>query len=128
MAKVEIDVEAMREAGWACGVLARAFAEGFKEGYDDYSFAAAEEDEQKNDPGGQDQQPAPEEKTTISDCRNCWCNQCAKIETCQHIRDGETPDGLRPFPCVGCMEGMRFKPCEEERCKDFEQAASPNYG
>ena len=70
----------------------------------------------------------PVEKTLIGDCRKCWCDQCAKLEQCVHLREGELPDGVRPFPCVGCADGMRFKPCEEERCADFEQGAGFNNG
>ena len=70
----------------------------------------------------------PVEKTLIGDCRKCWCDQCAKLEQCVHLREGALPDGVRPFPCVGCADGMRFKPCEEERCADFEQGAGFNNG
>ena len=56
------------------------------------------------------------------------CDQCAKLEQCVHLREGALPDGVRPFPCVGCADGMRFKPCEEERCADFEQGAGFNNG
>ena len=70
----------------------------------------------------------PVEKTLIGDCRKCWCDQCAKLEQCVHLREGALPDGVRPFPCVGCADGMLFKPCEDERCADFEQGAGFNNG
>ena len=46
-------------------------------------------------------------KTEIGDCRKCWCDQCARLEECEKIREGFTPDGVRPSPCVGCENGMQ---------------------
>ena len=35
---------------------------------------------------------------------------------------------IRPFPCIGCADGMRFKPCEETKCEDFLQGEGLNNG
>ena len=42
--------------------------------------------------------------------------------------EGFTPDGVRPSPCVGCENGMRFKPCEEPQCEEFVQGDGLNNG
>ena len=67
-------------------------------------------------------------KTEIKDCRACWCDACAKLEDCQQHRDGAKPAGIRPFPCIGCLNGMRFKPREEAPCEEYEEAAGCNNG
>ena len=68
------------------------------------------------------------QKTEISDCRKCWCDQCARLEECTQSREGAEPDGIRPFPCIGCGDGMRFKPCEEAKCENFMQSLTQNNG
>ena len=77
---------------------------------------------------GIEEEEEPELKTEIQDCRACWCDACAKIEDCQQHRDGAKPDGIRPFPCIGCLNGMRFKPREEAPCEEYEEAAGYNNG
>lgn len=100
------------------------------EGVEDYTIeqAAREMQEEHDVQEAEEGLKRPVEKTLIGDCRKCWCDQCAKLEQCVHLREGALPDGVRPFPCVGCADGMRFKPCEEERCADFEQGAGFNNG
>lgn len=97
---------------------------------EDYTIeqAAREMQEEHDAQEAEEGLKRPVEKTLIGDCRKCWCDQCAKLEQCVHLREGALPDGARPFPCVGCADGMRFKPCEEERCADFEQGAGFNNG
>ena len=104
-----------------------AFLRGFKEGVDAYDVMEAANDIKEVH---ETEEPLKRDpvKTEIGDCRKCWCDQCAKLEQCVHLREGALPDGVRPFPCVGCADGMRFKPCEEERCADFEQGAGFNNG
>lgn len=99
-------------------------------GVEDYTIeqAAREMQEEHDAQEAEEGLKRPVEKTLIGDCRECWCDQCAKLEQCVHLREGALPDGVRPFPCVGCADGMRFKPCEEERCADFEQGAGFNNG
>jgi hypothetical protein len=111
-------------------VLFRALRRGILEGVEDYTIeqAAREMQEEHDAQEAEEGLKRPVEKTLIGDCRKCWCDQCAKLEQCVHLREGALPDGVRPFPCVGCADGMRFKPCEEERCADFEQGAGFNNG
>ena len=103
---------------------------GILEGVEDYTIeqAAREMQEEHDAQEAEEGLKRPVEKTLIGDCRKCWCDQCAKLEQCVHLREGALPDGVHPFPCVGCADGMRFKPCEEERCADFEQGAGFNNG
>lgn len=106
------------------------FFRGVMNGVEDYTIeqAAREMQEEHDAQEAEEGLKRPVEKTLIGDCRKCWCDQCAKLEQCVHLREGALPDGVRPFPCVGCADGMRFKPCEEERCADFEQGAGFNNG
>ena len=127
MAEIKIDPEAIREIGWLCGALANAFLKGFEEGFEDYESVAAENDI-KDIHEKEEGLKRPQEKTEIGDCRRCWCDQCARLEKCELLRGGELMDGIRPFPCVGCENGMRFKPCEAERCADFIQGEGFNNG
>lgn len=119
--------EAMYEAGENIGFLFGALIRGILDGVEAFELAAAARDiEEMHETESGLKRPAI--KTEIGDCRGCWCDQCAKLEECVHIREGELPDGIRPFPCVGCENGMRFKPCEVERCADFEQGEGFNNG
>lgn len=70
----------------------------------------------------------PELKTDIQDCRSCWCDTCGRLEACEKHRDGEKPDGLRPLPCIGCANGLRFRPKEKEACEEYTEAAGFNNG
>ena len=49
-------------------------------------------------------------------------------ELAEKHRDGTQPDGLRPLPCIGCVNGLRFKPKEEEPCEEYTEAAGFNNG
>ena len=130
MADIKIDEELLLRAGLGIGYAFAPFFRGILEGVEDYTIeqAAREMQEEHDAQEAEEGLKRPVEKTLISDCRKCWCDQCAKLEQCVHLREGALPDGVRPFPCVGCAEGMRFKPCEEERCADFEQGAGFNNG
>ena len=49
------------------------------------------------------------------DCMFCWCDTCADIGLCTQQRDNiaETEPGrgmLKLYPCVGCVDGEKFKP------------------
>jgi len=122
--------ELLLRAGVGIGYAFAPFFRGILEGVEDYTIEqAAREMQEKHDAQeAEEGLKRPVEKTLIGDCRKCWCDQCAKLEQCVHLREGALPDGVRPFPCVGCADGMRFKPCEEERCADFEQGAGFNNG
>lgn len=70
----------------------------------------------------------PELKTDIQDCRRCWCDTCGRLEECKKHRDGAEPDGLRPLPCIGCVNGLRFKPKEKRPCADYLPIDGNNNG
>ena len=125
MADIKIDEEMLLRAGLGIGYAFAPFFRGIMNGVEDYTIeqAAREMQEEHDAQEAEEGLKRPVEKTLIGDCRKCWCDQCAKLEQCVHLREGALPDGVRPFPCVGCADGMRFKPCEEERCADFEQGA-----
>lgn len=127
---IKIDEELLLHAGLGIGYAFAPFFRGIMNGVEDYTIeqAAREMQEEHDAQEAEEGLKRPIEKTLIGDCRKCWCDQCAKLEQCVHLREGALPDGVRPFPCVGCADGMRFKPCEEERCADFEQGAGFNNG
>ena len=129
-ADIKIDEEMLLRAGLGNGNAFAPFFRGIMNGVEDYTIeqAAREMQEEHDAQEAEEGLKRPVEKTLIGDCRKCWCDQCAKLEQCVHLREGALPDGVRPFPCVGCADGMRFKPCEEERCADFEQGAGFNNG
>ena len=127
MAEIKIDPEAVREVGWLFGVLANAFMQGFEEGFEDFEFVKAE-DEIKSVHETESGLKRPPIKTEIGDCRGCWCDRCANIEACESTLEGALPDGIRPFPCLGCENGMRFMPEEEAPCDFFKEADSRNNG
>lgn len=130
MADIKIDKEMLLRAGLEIGYAFAPFFRGIMNGVEDYTIeqAAREMQEEHDAQEAEEGLKRPVEKTLIGDCRKCWCDQCAKLEQCVRLREGALPDGVRPFPCVGCADGMRFKPCEEERCADFEQGAGFNNG
>lgn len=74
-----------------------------------------------------EEKPEPK-KTRIADCRACWCDDCANIETCERHLDGETPDGIIPAPCARCKDGMRFKPKEREPGCEYREGDGQNHG
>lgn len=126
MSEIKLNAEALEEAGAALGFTFAALIRGFQAGMDAYDVMLEETAIREIRKTEEERERSV--KTEIGDCRKCWCDQCAKLEQCVHLREGALPDGVRPFPCVGCADGMRFKPCEEERCADFEQGAGFNNG
>lgn len=126
MSEIKLNAEALEEAGAALGFAVAALIRGFQAGMDAYDVMLEETAIREIRKTEEERERSV--KTEIGDCRKCWCDQCAKLEQCVHLREGALPDGVRPFPCVGCADGMRFKPCEEERCADFEQGAGFNNG
>lgn len=126
MGEIKIDAEMLEEAGAALGFAFAALMKGFQAGMDAYEIV--EEENAIREIRNEEEEKKPSVKTEIGDCRKCWCDQCAKLEECEKIREGFAPDGIRPFPCIGCENGMRFKPCEEARCEDFIQGEGLNNG
>lgn len=129
MAEIRIDEELLLRAGLGIGYAFAPFFRGLLQGVEDYEVeSAAREIMEENDAIAEMRKKEHRQKTEISDCRKCWCDQCARLEECEKIREGFTPDGVRPSPCVGCENGMRFKPCEEPQCEEFVQGDGLNNG
>lgn len=130
MADIKIDEEMLLRAGLGIGYAFAPFFRGIMNGVEDYTIeqAAREMQEEHDAQEVEEGLKRPVEKTLIGDCRKCWCDQCARLEECEKIREGFTPDGVRPSPCVGCENGMRFKPCEEPQCEEFVQGDGLNNG
>mgnify|MGYP000338063178 FL=1 len=130
MADIKIDEEMLLRAGLGIGYAFAPFFRGIMNGVEDYTIeqAAREMQEEHDAQEAEEGLKRPVEKTLNGDCRKCWCDQCARLEECEKIREGFTPDGVRPSPCVGCENGMRFKPCEEPQCEEFVQGDGLNNG
>jgi len=107
----------------AIAVVSNAFTCGIADGFADMA-APADGVELVND----DTEEEPHIKTDIRDCRECWCDTCAKLESCQRRRDGARPNGIQPFPCIGCFNGMRFMPRAGAACEEYEEIEGYNNG
>lgn len=120
--------EDLSAAGYAAGrafaILFEGISRGIADGFAEMAAPDSGGVELVHDGDGEE----PELKTDIRDCRGCWCDTCAKLEECEKHREGEKPDGIRPFPCIGCLDGMRFMPKEEARCEEYEKAVGYNNG
>ena len=129
MAEIRIDEELLLRAGLGIGYAFAPFFRGLLQGVEDYEVeSAAREIQEENDAIAEMRKKEHRQKTEISDCRKCWCDQCARLEECTQSREGAEPDGIRPFPCIGCGDGMRFKPCDEAKCENFIQGLGYNNG
>lgn len=130
MADIKIDEEMLLRAGLGIGYAFAPFFRGLLQGVEDYEIERAARDMMAENDAQEVEEglKRPIQKTEIGDCRKCWCDQCAKLEQCEKLREGALPDGIRPFPCIDCGDGIRFKPCEEARCEDFVQGEGMNNG
>ena len=130
MADIKIDEEMLLRAGLGIGYAFAPFFRGLLQGVEDYEIERAARDMMAENDAQEVEEglKRPVQKTEIGDCRKCWCDQCAKLEQCEKLREGALPDGIRPFPCIDCGDGMRFKPCEEARCEEFVQGEGMNNG
>ena len=130
MADIKIDEEMLLRAGLGIGYAFAPFFRGLLQGVEDYEIERAARDMMAENDAQEAEEglKRPIQKTEIGDCRKCWCDQCAKLEQCEKLREGALPDGIRPFPCIDCGDGMRFKPCEEAKCEDFVQGEGMNNG
>lgn len=130
MADIKIDEEMLLRAGLGIGYAFAPFFRGLLQGVEDYEIERAARDMMAENDAQEVEEglKRPIQKTEIGDCRKCWCDQCAKLEQCEKLRESALPDGIRPFPCIDCGDGMRFKPCEEARCEDFVQGEGMNNG
>ncbi len=127
MENININTDALYEAGEYIGFAIAALSKGILAGIENYNIMEAasdfEEVQTKEEP-----LKRSSIKTNIGDCRQCWCDQCARLESCSMTKEGALPDGVRPFPCVDCENGMRFRPKENICCKDFLQGNGLNNG
>lgn len=130
MADIKIDEGMLLRAGLGIGYAFAPFFRGILQGIEDYEVEQAARDmmAERDAQEAEEGLKRPLHKTEIGDCRRCWCDQCRKIDVCEKMLEGALPDGVRPFPCVDCGDGMRFKPCEEAKCEDFVQADGFNNG
>lgn len=133
MADFKIDDKTLLRMGLGIGYAFAPFVRGLLRGLEEFEIEEAARDiQEENDAIRQEQADEtlkrPADKTRIGDCRKCWCNQCGNIEECESIREGSLPDGIRPFPCVDCADGLRFMPTEEPPCDFFKKGNSVNYG
>ncbi|MFR3323375.1 MAG: hypothetical protein ACLTR8_02005 [Oscillospiraceae bacterium] len=100
MADIKIDEEMLLRAGLGIGYAFAPFFRGIMNGVEDYTIeqAAREMQEEHDAQEAEEGLKRPVEKTLIGDCRKCWCDQCAKLEQCVHLREGALPDGGTPVP------------------------------
>lgn len=117
MAKVSIDTEELYEHGKALGFIVAALIRGMLDGMEEFEGVCAELEEKQREEADKLQRI----KQDNGDCAECWCDTCDDLEKCANLREGELPDGIRPFPCVGCAESMRFRPRKEERCSGYKE-------
>ena len=128
MADIKIDDEMLLRAGVGIGYAFAPFFRGLLQGVEDYEVEQAARDIMAE----HDAQEAEEglkrafQKTEIGDCRKCWCDQCARLDQCEKLRDSAIPDGIHPLPCIDCENGMRFMPTEEAPCNYFVQSETFN--
>lgn len=109
------------DAGRKTALAANAFLQGFADVFAAIPAAGGVELVEDGD-------EEPDAKTNIADCRACWCDTCGKLEDCTSSRDGAEADGIRPLPCVGCVNGLRFRPKEKKPCADYKPIAGFNNG
>ena len=112
------------ETGRTMGMTAAAIQAGYVEGYEAYLKENGIDDEGRKLTGG---------SKPLTDCEDCQCNYCAKLEACVRHREGAEKirkDGTGiPWPCVGCKPGSQFICCanDEPDCPDFEEMDGTNY-
>lgn len=96
MSEIKLNAEALEEAGAALGFAVAALIRGFQAGMDAYDVMLEETAIREIRKTEEERERSV--KTEIGDCRKCWCDQCARLEECEKIREGFTPDGVRPSP------------------------------
>ncbi|MCL1994999.1 MAG: hypothetical protein FWG63_02245 [Defluviitaleaceae bacterium] len=53
-------------------------------------------------------------KIQHEDCAACLCNTCANIDKCCDAPAGQELIGVRPYPCDGCLDGMKYVDVDEQ--------------
>jgi len=91
------------------------------------AYAAAQNvTETITDDGLDDETAEAGAKTRLEDCKACRCNTCAVIERCVHAPK-DWRGGVRPYPCDGCADGMRYMPIgEAPTCSHYVQGEENN--
>jgi len=46
------------------------------------------------------------------DCERCWCDTCARLNTCAAAPPDFRLD-IRPYPCTQCLDGKPFMPVRQ---------------
>ena len=112
MSEIKLNAEALEEAGAALGFTFAALIRGFQAGMDAYDVMLEETAIREIRKTEEERERSV--KTEIGDCRKCWCDQCARLEECEKIREGFTKDGLRRLiiPKNGGNEEMKYKVCD----------------
>ena len=112
MSEIKLNAEALEEAGAALGFAVAALIRGFQAGMDAYDVMLEETAIREIRKTEEERERSV--KTEIGDCRKCWCDQCARLEECEKIREGFTTDGLRRLiiPKNGGNEEMKYKVCD----------------
>lgn len=96
MSEIKLNAEALEEAGAALGFTFAALIRGFQAGMDAYDVMLEETAIREIRKTEEERERSV--KTEIGDCRKCWCDQCARLEECEKIREGFTPGRGAPFP------------------------------
>lgn len=129
MISINLDDDLLLRAGIGIGYAFAPFFRGLLQGIEDYEIESAAMDIQGEIENQEyNQESEAKGKTNIQDCRQCWCDQCEKLEQCTKSRDNVIPNINRPFPCIGCIDGERFRPLEKEKCNEFIQGKGVNNG
>ena len=119
-------VQFFYDTGRKTALTVNAFLQGFAD-----VFAAIPSTGPVEAVDGEAADKAEQIKTDIGDCRACWCDTCGKIDSCGNslpeMMDA-VEDGIRPRPCMGCMNGMRFQPKEKEPCDGYVPCEGFNNG
>jgi hypothetical protein len=117
-------------AGYETGKACQLFLQGFFQGMADAMEDAALLDAAVNTTIIDSKQDG---KDDFSDCRNCWCNECADIEQCDVINFPEAVSNNdfqadRPHPCRGCENRCIGQPkAAAALCGVFVKGSGTNY-
>ena len=99
MADIKIDEEMLLRAGLGIGYAFAPFFRGLLQGVEDYEIERAARDMMAENDAQEVEEglKRPIQKTEIGDCRKCWCDQCAKLEQCEKLREGALPRAPRLY-------------------------------
>ena len=107
MSEIKLNAEALEEAGAALGFAVAALIRGFQAGMDAYDVMLEETAIREIRKTEEERERSV--KTEIGDCRKCWCDQCARLEECEKIREGFTPDGVRKRNALQALRGTAMR-------------------